>query len=340
MCHTDTQIQAAIDAAFPVSYYSALIARNDDSRWPEETSCRLAIARAFLAELGKIKPAATDDPYARLKAYAAAGARIRCGLKGIEETLGWDNDVSWGWDADVDLYEVHPDDLHLCPEYAPKHQDALENWNQYAEKDAGVDPNEVPWIPHDGRSCPLKDEEVEEFEYKQYDTNITKHGPWSIAPPSALAWSVIKAYRVLKWKPGFGPQAKAEPFPIVSINTKDCEPMDKATADALGAMVKAATTTFIGPDGKTWTRHTPGDPMPCGRAATVEILCESGSTHKGPACKWAWGQNYSEADIIGWRYADEQPGSDKEAVCVWHDATGKINAEVICIHLRQPVTNK
>lgn len=54
------------------------------------------------------------DPYARLKDYAKAGARIRA--VGRE----WTDDVDWAWCFPADSYEVHPDDLHLCPEYAPK----------------------------------------------------------------------------------------------------------------------------------------------------------------------------------------------------------------------------
>lgn len=53
------------------------------------------------------------DPYARLKAYAKAGARIRCG-----ENEDWSNGYHWNWNSPVDCYEVHPDDLHFCPEYA------------------------------------------------------------------------------------------------------------------------------------------------------------------------------------------------------------------------------
>jgi len=55
-----------------------------------------------------------QDPYARLKAYAKAGARIRCC------GLSWRADEIWVWDYPVDCYEVHPDDLHMVPEYAPQ----------------------------------------------------------------------------------------------------------------------------------------------------------------------------------------------------------------------------
>lgn len=296
---TDAQLQAAIDAAFPVSYYSALIARNDDARWPEEASCRLTIAKAFLAELGKIKPATADNPYARLKAYAAAGARIRCA------TTGWQNDGKWGWCYPPNCYEVHPDDLHLVPEYAPKHPDAQENWNQYAEKQSTVwiDPVcgctrspdasgpcpecKPAWIPHDGGPCPLKDEEVEEWEWELKDKIRYKSTTWGNDwEPSYRRWKQdgvstdIVAYRVLKWKPGCGPKTKTKP------------------------------ETFEA-QGKTWFKHVPGDPCPCEEGDKIEILCSEAGAAKGFAHEFCWEETgerkYYWGVIIGWRYADERP---------------------------------
>jgi len=65
------------------------------------------------------------------------------------------------------------------------------------------------WIPHDGGPCPLKTEEVEEWEFKFRDGYI-RRVPGN---PNAWRWRHRKeagdiiAYRVLKWKPGHGPQA-------------------------------------------------------------------------------------------------------------------------------------
>lgn len=60
------------------------------------------------------------DPYARLKAYAKAGARIRC--KDKFGWSGWEANGDWGWYLLPENYEVHPDDLHLVPEYAPANE--------------------------------------------------------------------------------------------------------------------------------------------------------------------------------------------------------------------------
>lgn len=304
MNYTNEQLQAAIDAAISQSKHAVLVARTYYDGWDETANIRLAIARAFLAELGKIKAATTDDPYARLKAYAKAGARIKCDLK-------WAKGIVWDWCLPANQYEVHPDDLHLVPEYAPKHPDAQENWNQYADRPAwtlpapptgrrwhgedwkpewleggyrplldgevievgdeycpcgfgpwqpaaldsraycvgvrvnsravrfrtrrplpswsqasaepiqkaeemGVDldakPEEPAWIPHNGGPCPLKDEEVEEWEVQYDDGDKAVLG---FEPSSGAGWGTKEgpyiAYRVLKWKPGYGPEARPKP---------------------------------------------------------------------------------------------------------------------------------
>jgi uncharacterized protein YodC (DUF2158 family) len=395
--YTDAQIQTAIDAAFPSGFiqndpYLATFIR--DARWPDETPNRLAIARAFLAALPKPKAMtadegapATSDPYARLKAYAAAGARIR-----IDEDSWFTNEqYPWGFKALPEEYEVHPDDLHLCPEYAPKaapwtlpapppgrrwHREdwkpewleggyrplldgeeieagdeycpcgfgpwkpaALDSWaycvgvrvNSRAVRfrtrrplpaEASTEPEKAqsseiaglcsdcgeavthrpgkpgefdheckakpaddgpPWIPHDGGPCLLKDEEVEEWEAK-YSTGETVRFS-HIKPSSGCWWSIKEGYahythyRVLKWKPGHGPQAAS----------KADEP---ATFEA---------------HGKTWTRHTPGDPRPCEDNREIEILTKDGSLLCGNSYDFGyWGDSgFEEAHIIGWRYADE-----------------------------------
>lgn len=67
------------------------------------------------------KPA---DPYARLKAYAKAGARIR--FEDESRRSEWAADEDWGWCFPPENYEVHPDDLHLVPEYAPVNEPPMQ----------------------------------------------------------------------------------------------------------------------------------------------------------------------------------------------------------------------
>ena len=62
--------------------------------------------------------------------------------------------------------------------------------------------------------------------------------------------------------------------------------------------------------GHTWTKHTPGDPMPCDGNTPVEVflrLALSSSEYLRatlPAKLWNWGRiDYEGDEIIGWRYA-------------------------------------
>ncbi len=167
--YTDEQLQTAIDASKIATEHMW------ESRSEEElTRIRLAGARAFLDALTQTEA----DPYARLKAYNEAGARIRCG------NGPWRAKYPWCWACPANIREG-------CFYVVPA--------------DDGP-----PWIPHDGGPCPLKDEEVEEWEWKLRDGQIVG-GPFD---PSKRIWSHtyentsdIIAYRVLKWKPGHGPQA-------------------------------------------------------------------------------------------------------------------------------------
>jgi len=59
--------------------------------------------------------------------------------------------------------------------------------------------------------------------------------------------------------------------------------------------------------GKTWTKHTPGDAMPCAREAIIQCLFADGNVWyaDAPAQQFRWSKLDSIADIIGWRYADK-----------------------------------
>lgn len=59
--------------------------------------------------------------------------------------------------------------------------------------------------------------------------------------------------------------------------------------------------------GKRWTRHTPGDPMPCAETEVVEVLLADGyiNCEGWAASRVRWTKGNS-SDIIGWRYADEK----------------------------------
>jgi hypothetical protein len=70
--------------------------------------------------------------------------------------------------------------------------------------------------------------------------------------------------------------------------------------------------------GKTWFRHTPGDPMPCYGSALTNTICQAEIDdiplmNARPAEAWSWGKGTS---VIGWRYADSE---QKQPVAIgWH----------------------
>lgn len=83
-------------------------------------------------------------------------------------------------------------------------------------------------------------------------------------------------------------------------------PPDSFLEDRWEIRIKPESATFEA-HGKTWTRHKPGDPMPCDGEAIVDILLRDntlGSTLKAKNRWWDTGLT-SSAQIIGWRYADK-----------------------------------
>ncbi len=60
--------------------------------------------------------------------------------------------------------------------------------------------------------------------------------------------------------------------------------------------------------GKTWTRHTPGDPMPCEKEARVCVIYDPDDRFGGylPARCFDWLNGSGYTPIIGWRYADDE----------------------------------
>lgn len=60
-------------------------------------------------------------------------------------------------------------------------------------------------------------------------------------------------------------------------------------------------------EGKTWTWHRSGDPMPCDGERIVYLLFSDGIPTRASsrATIWSWDNQGSTSTIIGWRYADE-----------------------------------
>lgn len=87
------------------------------------------------------------------------------------------------------------------------------------------------WIPHDGGPCPLKDEEVDEWQVKMHNCEgYASISLYKNLPPSqASGWEKsIFAYRVLKWKPspcrGHAATGASRPSTQVPLGPEDCPP--------------------------------------------------------------------------------------------------------------------
>jgi uncharacterized protein YodC (DUF2158 family) len=75
--------------------------------------------------------------------------------------------------------------------------------------------------------------------------------------------------------------------------------------------------------GKTWTRYTPGDPMPCDGEAMVEV-CIGEDLRKRPADKainWNWEK---WTPVRGWRYADETLVTKSDSSPEWTPQVGDV----------------
>lgn len=106
------------------------------------------------------------------------------------------------------------------------------------------------WTTHDGGPCPLKDEEVEEWEatFRDGQTRIYNTVVATCAP-NRFIWEHmnkdeddITAYRVLKWKPGFGPDAKADtpPAQVPPVNHEACHERNRNIRDSVDALLEQA----------------------------------------------------------------------------------------------------
>ena len=208
-------------------------------------------------------------------------------------------------------------------------------------------PTEIPWTEWHGGECPLKDEEVDEWEIKFRDGGIDPH-PNS---PQKTRWHYIDtagdiiAYRVLKWKAECGlsqlrPLSEAGEVPEGCVRyytyKKDGEWTTKSKYRAMqdthfvdvqlpaakaDEPVKAETFEA---HGNTWTKHKPGDAMPCDGSSAVMALLGDGTFCTQQAEDWNWNNRDSTFDIVGWRYADKPLVTKSISPPTWTPAVGDV----------------
>jgi uncharacterized protein YodC (DUF2158 family) len=194
-----------------------------------------------------------------------------------------------------------------------------------------------------------------------------------------------RKYGVMDW----GYANRQEPDPYAELKKAHAEgkviqlkPLDRPWEDLEDPDFAAPISCYrIKPEpetfqahGKAWTRHTPGDPMPCDGERMVYVLTpktgESEEPYKASMYSWTAKDYYWWGEIIGWRYADEpsvtspewtpQVGdvvrlksggplmtvarlaeADPSAVlCEWFDRSNRYDAGHITIACLEPATKE
>ena len=175
------------------------------------------------------------DPYAELKKAHAEGKVIQF----FSKTSGW-----------YDCNELNPPEWTSPPErYRIKPEDS------------------PPWIEWHGGPCPLKDEEVEEWE-RQYRNKTIGRGSY----PSEFEWvhrgwmNDIIAYRVLKWR---------TPKPKVPVGPEDVPPGSVFRAPEWKPAIYV-TPSLVAENGVTWIRKLLAAPSASVEYLSFEMLMAAG----------------------------------------------------------------
>ena len=86
--------------------------------------------------------------------------------------------------------------------------------------------------------------------------------------------------------------------------------------------IKPEPSTFEA-HGKTWTRHTPGDAMPCDGETVIYAYGDNVSTKPRKCADWFWEES-GDCLIIGGRYADVPISTKPISSTPWTPAVGDV----------------
>jgi hypothetical protein len=149
--------------------------------------------------------------------------------------------------------------------------------------------------------------------------------PFQLPPPPGMRW-----HREDGWKEGDLPQGYR---PLVDGEEIQADDEIKWAMDcnwvAVGGLVYSQANKYGEPkrttrplvfahEGKQWTWHRPGDPMPCDGEALIEAVYGKRKDSR-KAADYNWD---SHTNVFGWRYADEKP--DPYAKLKAAHAAGKV----------------
>lgn len=158
------------------------------------------------------------------------------------------------------------------------------------------------WHDEDFTSCKMED-------FSTHFLRIKPEPPFQLPPPPpGMQWHRTDGWTADMLPQGYRPLCVDEPNDCRTdeycCGTGDGwdvqSPRSAKPQDSMGFWRTTRPLVFTH-EGKTWTYHRPGDPIPCDGESLVDCLCDNlGIPDDTKAKIWTW-----EGNIIGWRYADE-----------------------------------
>jgi len=311
MTHDDSTLQAAIDAAFQTNGKkhcgNLVTSKHHTIYWPDESPARLAVAKAFLAAL---PPAEQSAEIEKLKAELAS----------LQQWKSEQLQVESEWNPQMLANKLGVGLGQSCRAGIQKavlallEQPSLSRLRPIAE--AGPVPEgcvrTFAWLAMSNAWCYTASQE-------SWITHFA-----DIILPTSEAEQKADLYAKLKAAHAAGKVIQTK---WTNHGWKD-NPSPDWTLPPERYRIKPEPKTFEA-HGKTWTRHTPGDPCPVEGHVLLNVLWrwelqESSigfSEERADTIEWGKKEDARYAEVIGWRYADE---SQPEPAQPWQPAVGDV----------------
>lgn len=303
--------QEAIDAAFLDSRHISLWAVADSPYWEKEAPDRLALAQV----------------YEQVRPQSAEMVELRAELDYARKTIEEKSAEIASLKAERDKLDTK---LAEIVEAAEKAEAELAAMRQPILADAGISLGQVQgdaWISADNAGHNAN--ECNEISAQAVAAVVLAQAVRRMeAVPVEELWYAYEAANT-----GYGGMGAVRARLIAAANGEgqaqpvvvNEPPKSEGQPDLSGESEKQPDkpATFEA-HGKVWTRHTPGDPMPCDGDKDVEIVRGDGRM-PGIRCGfgWNWVKLANPSDeIIGWRYADEPAQAKPEPAQPWTPAVG------------------
>lgn len=291
----DATLQAAIDVACNETaktheiYLNALDLKLDNDYWADESPARLTLARALLARLPEPTPPTADGKTPGQVAFEAFQARVG-GWEGSSYKAEYEKSASavlaaFGGQSSLELKmqdRAEKAEAELGNLLAIIHRDGGHYQAEYGSPKAIQEAHQV-----------IGNKEKAEAELDRIVAAAHEAGWNGVENPKDLAQFIKRQAEELD-------RIKPEPA-VPGRDLADHRDTESATFEAHGT---------------TWTRHSPGDPMPVDTVTRINVLMNDGIVCEDQYVEFAstW------ACIIGWRYAGELAPEPKP----WQPAVGDV----------------